>query len=673
MKVMNIALIIAVFSAAITFHADSFARTVNKSAAQQVESSEKIVESAKSAEATVTVEREKVEQAMIDTETLKTAATLAINKAREQLANGEISAVEAAKIIGEQDYRIEQANKLLAMATRRAVDTVEQAEVEESYASQLMSGARGLGARVLAPFKSGYGYSEEEKAIARAIIAQLNRQLEAIAQEYANKTKGAATEQARTQAMNEWDTIQKEFAKAIYEQQLITGDVMSANRKLFWGAVGLAGAAIGGALAQQYLGAELPVAPTSGSEKPALPSLSESAPKQPELPSVSESGSKTLELPAPMLISEKQELPKPTIPVIPPIKEASPFDQVDIASFDSRALDVLNQPEDTPAQKIVREALVDTASAAAEKVKERAELIKDQPIDPLLVDILALPEDTPAEKIVREALVDTASAAAEKVKERAELVKDQPIEPLQVDILALPEDTASEELVRKTAADVARVTGETLKKGEMAVGRKLEKSRHNPEPLTPAKAYETLKEKGGELAEGIRSAAQALGESTSQEYAETVGAPEVYEGAEAGESLSERYPAETEQEYRARREKAQRVWQNPAEAAVKAQKEFVNRPRRSAEEQAELASEVGGQIYEGLKSTGKAFFGSSQNREFGQDPLALEKEEDTMLKAKYDELKELAQQRGAKFVERIDESGLPQRVIVREPSELPFD
>ena len=257
MKVMNRALIIAVFGTAITFHADSFAKPTKKAAVAQVTPSESVVESSKSAEATVAIEREKIEEAIVDTETIKTAATLAINKAREQLAKGEISAVEAAKIIGEQDYRIEQANKLLAMEARRAVDSVEQAEVEEGYTSQLISGARGLGERVLAPFKSGYGYTEEEKAIARSIIAQLEKQLEEIIKSY--EFKVTATDlKVLNRSVQELDTIKQEFAKAIHEQQLITGDVMSTNRKLFWGAVGLAGAAIGTALAQQYLNMELP-------------------------------------------------------------------------------------------------------------------------------------------------------------------------------------------------------------------------------------------------------------------------------------------------------------------------------------------------------------------------------------------------------------------------------
>jgi hypothetical protein len=232
---------------------NNFARSLKPVSTNQVKTQSKA--SMVDADTVIDTERKKIEESMIDAEKIKTAATLMINNANAQLAKNEISAVEAAKIIGEQNYRIEQAEKMLAQIISQSVEKVQEVDTQESYMSQLVSGIQDFGARIMAPFRSGYGYTEQEKDIARAIIAELTKQLEELEGVYTTKIE-AADAQNKIKLGNELNIIKQEFDNEIYQQQLITGDAMSTNRKLFWTAVGLAGTVAGGALAKQYFGEE---------------------------------------------------------------------------------------------------------------------------------------------------------------------------------------------------------------------------------------------------------------------------------------------------------------------------------------------------------------------------------------------------------------------------------
>lgn len=203
-------------------------------------------------------ERKRIEQVTIETEKIKSIAKLMINETNEKRAKHEISGLEAAKIIGEQNYKIERADERLAALIKESIENVEDAEAQaESYMKQLIGGAQNVGARLLAPFKSGYGYTQEEKGIAQAIIKELDKQLEILGKKYEEKIKSVKNDAEKLRLVTEYNEIKQSFIQELHEQQLITGQQMSANRKLFWGAVATAGMLVGSVLAKQYLGAEI--------------------------------------------------------------------------------------------------------------------------------------------------------------------------------------------------------------------------------------------------------------------------------------------------------------------------------------------------------------------------------------------------------------------------------
>jgi hypothetical protein len=279
MKFIKKILIAAVVLAAFALHTDSFARarvTKKTGLAKQVKQTvAPVAEPIEDVEIVVSTEREKIEQAVIDTEKIKTAATLAINDANEQLAQGKMSHVDAAKIIGEQQYVIDQAKRQLAQLAGKSIEKVQDAENQESYLTQLFSGAQAAKAGLL----EGIGYSStaQQKAIAQAVIDELKKQLDSVSTDYAKKIEAASNPQDKAKLLQELDTIKRDIEKEIYRQQTITEDVMSTNKKLFWSAVGLAGAAVGAALAYQYLGTETPELGATIKDVPMPPSAKESS------------------------------------------------------------------------------------------------------------------------------------------------------------------------------------------------------------------------------------------------------------------------------------------------------------------------------------------------------------------------------------------------------------
>ncbi len=194
----------------------------------------------------VTIDQQKmVAQATAEAEAIKQQATLIMNDAREQLLNNEINPIECARIIREQNLIIAQAQQKLKNIITQAIENVEANDVQQSYVGALISG-------VLAPFKAGYGYSEQEKAIAGLMVKGLNDQLKQIAGEYDEKMSMSATPQEQASLVGEYDQIKKELEQEIYQQQLITGEAMSTSRKLFWATVAAGGTVAGIALASKY-------------------------------------------------------------------------------------------------------------------------------------------------------------------------------------------------------------------------------------------------------------------------------------------------------------------------------------------------------------------------------------------------------------------------------------
>jgi hypothetical protein len=247
MKIMNKLLVLAGLAAVLLINVDCFAKKRVRTRIQantQAAPSEPVV-----VEAT-----EEVKAATAQAQVTIADAEQKIAAFRKQLETGDISPVDASKNIGELNYAIEQAKKQLAEFTSEKVKEVEAAQAqEEGYVSRFVSGVKDFGARIAAPFKSGYGYSEKEKTIARAIIAELQDQLKSIEEGYAIAKKQATTTDQKNQIMRDYDPIIQQIREEIRNQQVITGEVMSRNRKLFWASVGTAGALAAGAAARSYL------------------------------------------------------------------------------------------------------------------------------------------------------------------------------------------------------------------------------------------------------------------------------------------------------------------------------------------------------------------------------------------------------------------------------------
>ena len=205
-----------------------------------------------------------VSTAIATTQDVTQEGQLIIEQTRQQLATGLISPVEAAKIIGEQNYKMGAAERALKKTTVQAKKDVEQSDAQSGYLSRLTTNIYNTGSRVIAPFKAGYGYSEEEKSIARAIIAELETQLKMTIDRYKIAYAQAKTPQERINLQQAFELTTRALHDEIYQQKIITGEAMSTQRKLFWGTVAVAGAVAAGYLGTQYFmpTQEAPVTPT---------------------------------------------------------------------------------------------------------------------------------------------------------------------------------------------------------------------------------------------------------------------------------------------------------------------------------------------------------------------------------------------------------------------------
>ncbi len=229
---------------------NSFARRVHGTVRSSVQ---KVAESPALSEEILVEATDDIKTAAAKTQAVIADAEQKIAVVKNQLKTGDISPVDAAKKIGEYNYVIERQKKQLAELVHTEVDKVEAADSEESYLNQLISGAQNLGASVIAPFKSGYGYSEEEQAIARSVLAELYAQLKEIEEGSIVAQQQAKSEEEKDKFVQEYNAIKQTIEEEIHNQQIITGEAMSNNRKLFWAAVGVAGTVVAGTAAQYYL------------------------------------------------------------------------------------------------------------------------------------------------------------------------------------------------------------------------------------------------------------------------------------------------------------------------------------------------------------------------------------------------------------------------------------
>ncbi len=270
MKVTKIALITAI-AATVLCQSTVFARRVVKRSSSVVKKSQTPIVAKKTSElpkepATTPEQdntQEMVKEEFIDIETSKAAALLVTHKAQEQLKNGEIEPADAAKlmmsaakIIGNKNYELEQIKK--------AMEPAPAPETEQSYMSQLAAKAYSVGQSIIAPFKSGYGYTDEEKGKARLIIVELQKQLQEIDPLYKQDKEKATDPTEQIAVEDKYKQVKELLENEIHQQKIITGEAMSRHRKLFWGAVAAGGVATSGALAQRYFGTTpTPVAPVA--------------------------------------------------------------------------------------------------------------------------------------------------------------------------------------------------------------------------------------------------------------------------------------------------------------------------------------------------------------------------------------------------------------------------
>lgn len=115
---------------------------------------------------------------------------------------------------------------------------------EETYSTKFVNAIKKLGAALVAPFR---GYTQEEKDIARDIITKLVEQQEKITAKY-----DAFAADKKAQLKNRYEAVMAQMNNAIYEQQVITGDATSTQKKLLAGAAVAAGTAAGLTLAKLY-------------------------------------------------------------------------------------------------------------------------------------------------------------------------------------------------------------------------------------------------------------------------------------------------------------------------------------------------------------------------------------------------------------------------------------
>lgn len=199
-------------------------------------------------------ERVALIKATAEVQALEQKASSTMDDALAHLVNGDIDATEFATIVREQNALVAQAKQKLKGMVQEATEIVAENDAQQGYIDYMLSGAANVAGRAAAPFKAGYGYTEEEKEIARQMIAGLQMQLQQVEEKYEQAMQSALTEQERTRLAEERVDVVQKLERDIYEQQLITGEKgMSTGQKLLLGAIIAGGAVAGMAFAQQYL------------------------------------------------------------------------------------------------------------------------------------------------------------------------------------------------------------------------------------------------------------------------------------------------------------------------------------------------------------------------------------------------------------------------------------
>ncbi len=153
--------------------------------------------------------------------------------------------------------------------------------------------------KAVAPFKSGYGYSDEQKTAARKQIAELEAKKAEATTIYQAALSVAFGETHKELITHDYKEQIADLDKQIHEQKIITGEAMSFKRKLILAGIGVAGVTVGGALVYQWFVKQ--------------PNTKNTLPKKSELPIVkkpSEKKSVPVKQVEQQKIEQKQKTPK---------------------------------------------------------------------------------------------------------------------------------------------------------------------------------------------------------------------------------------------------------------------------------------------------------------------------------------------------------------------------
>ena len=167
-----------------------------------------------------------------------------INYVCQRYLKAELSFTDAKKMIKGHIINI---NTILSTLNEQ-VAAIKKAheKTDTGYLSSFISGAKNLGKRIIAPFQS-----DGKEIIAQIIIDVLVKQQE-LAKDYEEELKKISVPKV-TNGNSDYDILTKRYEELtaylkeeIYQQQLITGAVMSSmKRKLFWASIAAGAVAAG--------------------------------------------------------------------------------------------------------------------------------------------------------------------------------------------------------------------------------------------------------------------------------------------------------------------------------------------------------------------------------------------------------------------------------------------
>lgn len=198
-------------------------------------------------------------------------ATKVMDSARDMLFDekaAQLDDVDNAKTIIKQNAIIVQTQHTLdKLQHEQLAQQSPVSPTDEGYLSQLMSGVKNVGTGFLERMQSWYGYTEDEKELARKIIDGLEQQKVEITHKYVPFLKGLTGDKR--------DTLKKRYRAVVVlldaeirQQKYITGEEMSLKKKLLWGT---AAATVAGVLAHKYSAGAPEVTQQPGASTPVSP------------------------------------------------------------------------------------------------------------------------------------------------------------------------------------------------------------------------------------------------------------------------------------------------------------------------------------------------------------------------------------------------------------------